>query len=195
MIRARVFFGVLAGVLVAIGVGAAACSGVQEQSIGVDAPSGSEEQFGPVADYLEHRCGSLDCHGQVGRNLRVWGCQGMRLDPNDIPSCNRLIGGNLTTPAEHQATYRSLVGLEPAVMSAVVQGQGQDPELLTFVRKACGIEPHAGGQLITLGDDQYGCITSWLAGNTDATLCVDALTFPAFPDGSAPVTLPDSSNP
>ena len=29
-----------------------------------------------------HRCGSLDCHGQTGRNLRIWGCEGMRLDPH-----------------------------------------------------------------------------------------------------------------
>ena len=119
----------------------------------------------------------------------------MRLDPNDIPSCNRLIGGNATTPAEHQATYRSLVGLEPTVMSAVVQGHGQDPELLTFVRKACGIEPHLGGKLITLGDDQYDCIASWLAGATDVALCIDALTFPVFPDGSAPAALSDAANP
>jgi hypothetical protein len=167
-----------------------ACSGVQQRQIGIDAPSGSEEEFGPVADYLEHRCGSLDCHGQVGRNLQIWGCQGMRLDPSDVPSCNRLIGGNLTTPAEHQATYRSLVGLEPSVMTAVVQGHGQDPELLTFVRKACGIEAHAGGQLIPHcdmpGDDQYGCIASWLAGDTSEAMCIAALSYPAFPDASVP---------
>jgi hypothetical protein len=77
---------------------AAGCSGVQQEQIGIDAPSDSEQEFGPVADYLEHRCGSLDCHGQVGRNLRIWGCEGMRLDPTDIPSCNRLIGGRPTTP-------------------------------------------------------------------------------------------------
>lgn len=119
----------------------------------------------------------------------------MRLDPSDIPSCNRLIGGTLTTPAEHQATYRSLVGLEPTVMTAVVQGHGQDPELLTFVRKACGLEPHLGGQLITLGDDQYDCIASWLAGDTDATLCVDALVYPVFPDASAPTPAPGAPSP
>jgi hypothetical protein len=173
----------------------AACAGVTERQIGVDAPSGSEQQFGPVADYLEHRCGSLDCHGQVGRNLQIWGCQGMRLDPTDVPSCNRLIGGKPTTPAEHQATYRSLVGLEPAVMSAVVQGHGQDPELLTFVRKASGIEAHTGGQLMTLGDEQYDCIASWLAGDTSVATCVGALIYPIFPDASAAGAAPDASNP
>jgi hypothetical protein len=172
--------------LVAVVVGAASCSGVQQHTIGIDAPSGSEAEFGPVADYLEHRCGSLDCHGQPGRNLRIWGCEGMRLDPADIPSCNRLLGGRPTTPDEHQSTYRSLVGLEPSVMSAVVQDHGQDPELLTFVRKARGTETHAGGQLITPGDPQDVCITSWLAGATDTTACVNAVAYPAFP-------MPDAS--
>src|SRR5689334_13673084 len=87
--------------------------------------------LGPIHD---HRCGSLDCHGQPGRNLRIWGCEGMRLSPSDIPEClGGPLGGRRTTPAEHQATFRSLVGLEPSVMSAVVLGGGAHPELLTFV--------------------------------------------------------------
>jgi hypothetical protein len=159
----------------------AACSGVKEERIGIDAPSGSEQQFGPVADFLEHRCGSLDCHGEVGRNLRVWGCEGMRLDAADIPSCNRLIGGRPTTPDEHQATYRSLVGLEPATMSQVVENGGKDPDLLTFVRKAIGLEGHAGGVLIAPGDSQDQCIVSWLQGSTDSDACVQAVLQPTFP--------------
>jgi hypothetical protein len=174
------------GVGVAVLLGIAACSSVQQQRIGIDAPSGSEAEFGTVADYLEHRCGSLDCHGQADRNLRIWGCEGMRLDPSDIPSCNRLLGGRPTTTDEHQATYRSLVGLEPSVMTEVVQDHGQDPELLTFVRKAIGTEPHAGGQLITPGDAQDVCITSWLAGDTNTTACIAAVSNPAFP-------MPDAS--
>src|SRR5579872_3543254 len=159
----------------------AGCSGVPQQQIGIEAPSSSEQQFGLVADFLDHRCGSLDCHGQVGRNLEIWGCEGLRLDPQDIPSCDRLIGGRKTTPAEHAATYRSLVGLEPAVMSTVVMGHAQHPELLTFVRKARGTEAHVGGQLWTAGDDQDTCITSWLAGSTDSAACVNADSFPLFP--------------
>jgi hypothetical protein len=162
-----------------------ACSGVVQERVGIVAPSEAEDQFGPVGDYLEHRCGSLDCHGQVGRNLRVWGCEGLRLDPSDFPSCNRLIGGRPTTVAEHQATYRSLVGLEPTVMTLVEQDHGQDPDRLTFLRKALGLEPHEGGALIEPGDDQDVCLTSWLAGNTDATACANADTLPAFPMSDA----------
>jgi hypothetical protein len=166
---------------------ASSCSAVPANArIGIDAPSGSEAQFGIVGDYLEHRCGSLDCHGQVGRNLRIWGCEGMRLDPNAIPVCSVPQGGSQTTVAEHQATYRSLVGLEPTVMSEVVDGHGADPELLTFVRKATGLEAHKGGTLITPGDDQYVCITSWLAEQTDLTACANAIGYPMFPqDASA----------
>jgi hypothetical protein len=168
---------------------AAACASVPSDArIGIDAPSGSEEEFGPVGDFLDHRCGSLDCHGQVGRNFRVWGCEGMRLDPGDVPQCSRALGGLPTSPDEHQATYRSLVGLEPAVMSAVVDNHAQDPELLTFIRKARGEESHKGGTLITPGDPQDICITSWLQGNTDSTTCTtQADNFPVFPalDASA----------
>jgi hypothetical protein len=167
-------------------VAAFACSAVSgDARIGIDAPSGSEDQFGIVADYLEHRCGSLDCHGQIGRNLRIWGCEGMRLDPKAVPICSVPLGGSATTAAEHQATYRSLVGLEPAVMSEVVAGHGLHPELLTFVRKARGLEAHKGGVLITPGDDQDECITSWLSGETDVVACANALGYPMFPEDAS----------
>jgi hypothetical protein len=180
----------LVGLAALAGLGAllcvAACSSVQQGRIGIDAPDDSELGFGPVADYLDHRCGSLDCHGQIGRNLRIWGCNGMRLDQFDIPSCDRSVfGGNPTTAAEHQATYRSLVGLEPTVMSTVVAGGGREPELLTFVRKARGLETHKGGQLITPGDDQDTCVVSWLAGATNTSACSAALAYPAFPSDAS----------
>jgi hypothetical protein len=164
---------------------AASCSSVQQQRIGINAPDWSEAGFGPVADYLDHRCGMLDCHGQLGRNLRIWGCNGMRFDMYAIASCDRSAGGSPTTADEHQATYRSLVGLEPTVMSAVVAGGGRQPDLLTFVRKARGLEAHKGGQLITPGDDQDRCIVSWLAGATDTGACGTALAYPAFPTPDA----------
>ena len=160
----------------------AGCSTVpSDLRVGLDAPNSSEQDFGPVGDYLDHRCGSLDCHGQIGRNLRIWGCEGMRLNAADIPQCNRQLGGKSTTPSEHQTTYRSLVGLEPAVMSTVVAGGGLHPELLTFVLKARGTESHKGGALITPGDPQDVCITSWLAGSTNTMACATAIGFPMFP--------------
>lgn len=139
----------------------ASCSSVQNSQIGISAPPYSDESFTPVGDYLENRCGTLDCHGQTSRNLRIWGCEGMRLDPDASPaSCL-----DPTTEEEYQATYRSLVALEPQVISTVFAGcspfgaDGGDvyppglschPELLTFIRKARGTEAHKGGQLICI---------------------------------------------
>lgn len=154
---------ILSGACAALGL---SCSSTTNTRIGIDAPPFSDQSFGPLGDYLDHRCGSLDCHGQPGRNLRIWGCEGMRLD-GGIPVCNRTIpGGGRTTVAEHEATYRSLVGLEPQVMTEVYAGcSGQvndagaalyppgsscHPELLTFVQKTRGAEAHKGGQLICI---------------------------------------------
>jgi hypothetical protein len=150
-------------------------------TVTVEAPSEAAGQWHPVADYLEHRCGDLDCHGDVQRNFIVWGSGGLRL--LDAPDSS-LTASSLplahTTAAEYNATFRSLVGLEPVVMSEVVAGNGQDPEQLTFIRKAEGLEAHKGGTLIVLGTDagtiQDDCLTSWLAGNTNMSACQQALT-------------------
>ena len=175
----------VAGALASAGV-VSSCSAVPgDQRVGIDAPSGSESAFGPVADYLDHRCGSLDCHGQTSRNLRIYGCEGMRLDPKARPGCSMLLGGSNSTADEHLATYRSLVGLEPTVMSQVYDNKGEHAELLTFVRKARGLEAHKGGTLITPGDLQDICITSWLAGTTNQTACFMAIGFPMFPQDAA----------
>ena len=158
-----------------------ACSAVPADArIGIDAPEGPAGKFPVVGDYLELRCGSLDCHGQPGRNMRVWGHYGMRLKTGDTPGLSPPMSP-ATTSDEYQATYRSVVGLEPTVMSAVVSEHGAHPEVLTLVRKARGLEAHKGGALITPGDDQDVCITSWLAGNIDVNACGLAQTYPMFP--------------
>lgn len=167
----------------------AACSAAVQGRIAIDAPSGSEAAFAPVGDYLDHRCGTLDCHGQLDRNLRIWGCEGLRLGPGSVPGCTQ----TPTTPDEHAATYRSLVSLEPATMSEVVHGHAADPELLTFVRKARGTETHKGGELVVPGDVQDTCIVSWLAGRTDDAACTLALAYPMFPSADAGAG-PDAGN-
>jgi len=166
--------------IVVASIAALACFACQFASsdlrTGVDAPDLGQFETAGVADYMDHRCGSLDCHGQATRNLVMWGCNGLRLDETGlIPGC-RASGGKNTTPEEYEASYRSLVGLEPAVMTAVVQNGGQHPELLTFIRKARGWDAHKGGALVTPGDDQDVCLTSWLAGSADQTACANAIT-------------------
>jgi hypothetical protein len=136
----------------------------------ITAPPLSE--FPPLGAMLVHRCGSLDCHGQVGRNLRIYGSQGLRLSSTGIP------GNGVTTTAEYDADYRSAVALEPEIMSQVVEDGGKDPQRLTLVRKPRGEESHKGGTLIIVGDPQDVCLTSWLAGTTDTASCKTALGFP-----------------
>ena len=128
--------------------------------------------FPAVAIFLEHRCGTLDCHGQVGRNLRLYGFDGLRLDPADVP------GGQDTTGAEVDADFRSVVGLEPEVLHAVVADGGAHSERLTLVRKGRGSEHHKGGALVTPGDAQDRCLLGWLANAVDAVACADALKAP-----------------
>jgi hypothetical protein len=193
---------------------ALSCSGVQNSRLGIVGPPYSHDSFAPVGDYLGTRCGTLDCHGQIGRNLRIYGCAGLRASPDaSSASCS-----SATTEEEYENTYRSLVGLEPQVMSTVYAGCSTSvasdgtstyppglschPELLTFIRKARGLERHKGGQLICvespcpdglpnpvplddgggpLVDPQDVCLVSWLEGATDTQMCGLAFGIPAFP--------------
>jgi len=129
--------------------------------------------FPAVASMLIQACGSLDCHGTVARNLRLYGDTALRYSPTDVPST--LLP---TTGDELGQDYESVVGLEPEAMSAVVAAGGANPEQLTFYRKARGIESHKGGAVIVQGDARDVCITTWLKGNADAGACTAALSLP-----------------
>lgn len=140
--------------------------------------------FPPVAELLDVRCGSLDCHGTVARNLRLYGSPGLRWLSSDrplVPPCD--------TQDEDDQDYESVVGLEPETMSAVVAAGGIDPERLTMVRKARGTEAHKGGKVWTQGDDSDACLTSWLAGKTTSNACAKGIA-DVLPSGS-----PASPNP
>jgi hypothetical protein len=126
--------------------------------------------FPPVASVLVHSCGTLDCHGTLYRNLRLFGSEGLRLSSTDrplVPPC--------TTAAEIDQDYTSVSGLEPEMMGEVVADHGAHPERLTLVRKARGLESHKGGILMREGDDEDRCLTSWLSGSTDTDACRRAL--------------------
>lgn len=122
---------------------------------------------------LIQACGTLDCHGTVGRNLRVYGDTGLRYSATDVPTT--LIP---TTTDEVAQDYDSVVGLEPELMSEVVASGGADPERLTFYRKALGLESHKGGAVVVAGDPRDVCITTWLQGRADAAACAAALSLP-----------------
>jgi hypothetical protein len=113
--------------------------------------------FNPVADALVATCGTLDCHGQPGRNLRLYGSQGLRLSPKDDP------GSAPTSAAERDANYWSVIGLEPETIDLVARARGAAPERLSLIRKARGTEKHKGGTLSQPGDAFDQCLLAWLA--------------------------------
>jgi len=92
--------------LIGLAVAVACASPDSNQRTAIVAPD--RASFDPVAAYVGHRCGSLDCHGSRYRNMRVWGHDGMRLAIGDVP------GGTQTTGDEIDATYQAIVDLEPA---------------------------------------------------------------------------------
>lgn len=166
----RTRLGVVGVLLLALSGLACAAAPDGNQRVPIVAPSA--DSFPAVGTFLEHRCGTLDCHGQVGRDLRLYGYDGLRLAAADLP------GGAPTTADEIAVDYQSVIGLEPEILAAVVEQGGAQPERLTFVRKGRGSEHHKGGALIMVGDAQDRCLTSWLASAVDDAACADALTTP-----------------
>lgn len=153
----------------------AGCLGESDTApLGYACPSG--DNFPIVSQVLERRCGTLDCHGDPSRPLRIYGRSGLRLrqpDGNGPPSGTE-IG---TTPLEIDENRFSACGLEPEVMDAVVSGQA-DPEVLLLLKKPRLVEAHKGGQVLTVGSTADTCIVSWLRGSVDSLSCEAALLQP-----------------
>jgi hypothetical protein len=135
----------------------AACSSPYEGET-ARLPLPSPVDFDSVAVTLDSHCGSLDCHGKPGRNFRLYGYSGRRLDPKDVP------GGLPTTPKESGVDYCSATGLEPELMAEVLAAHGTRPERLTLIRKARGSEAHVGGTVFEKGSDGDQCLVAWVSG-------------------------------
>jgi hypothetical protein len=126
--------------------------------------------FEPVADAMQPHCGTLDCHGQIGRNMRLFGARGLRLQAGANPA------DDATTLAEYDASFWSVVGLEPEALTEVLEDAGAAPERLSLIRKARGHERHKGNTLMKPGDDLDTCLISWLAGPVATARCRSAAT-------------------
>ena len=123
-----------------------------------------------VHPVIERRCGSIDCHGQLPRGLRVYGQTGLRL-PNDA---GNVPGGGATTLAEKRATYDSIVGLQPEQTNALLLKEPRTPAdayQLSVLTKATALERHRGGPSLQRGEPAEQCMVTWLVGHADATLC------------------------
>ena len=157
-----------------------ACSGPDkgelERKVSTRASPGSFRNSG-VTTVFEKRCGSLDCHGGLGRNMRIYSSGGLRL-PNEA---GLKPGSGETTIDEITANYQSIMTLEPEATNAVVV-DGADPYSLLIVKKPLELEKHKGGSAIRKGDDAERCIVSWLKEDLlnpiDKGACARAAIFP-----------------
>jgi hypothetical protein len=132
-----------------------------------------------VDNYLQRRCGTLDCHGQPGRAYRIYGFQGFRLYNEDA---GLVSGLQPTTEAERRANFQAIVALEPEEMSRVIATQGEDPNKLIFLRKPLQVERHKGGPAMAEDDPGYRCVVSWLR--------VPVIRFVDGPEGRVPQPIP-----
>jgi len=138
----------------------------------------SREDFTGPADAMQVKCGTLDCHGQIGRNLRLYGTYGMRLD-----NANNPIDPFVTSDDEYDASYWSVTALEPEDMTRVLKGEASVIDL-AFIRKPRGLEKHKGHQLMTKGDPLDRCLVGWVTGTPDPDSCMIAkMTGRPQPDG------------
>jgi len=135
----------------------------------------------PAVDrYLGQRCATLDCHGQIGRPLRIFATNGLRsFDAAGAGGFPNKSGSGATTDDEIKANYFTVIGLEPELMAQVIAGGGRDPKKLLLLKKPLLLESHKGGQVMTEGDDGYKCITSWIAGTgIDQQACTNSIQIP-----------------
>lgn len=113
-----------------------------------------ETDYLDVHAVLEARCGTLDCHGDAGRALRLYAETGLR-------AADELRGQPITT-AELAANVRSIAAL--------------DDDLL-LGKPLAGELHHVGGDIWLEPDEaQIECFASWLAGTLDAAACAEAAT-------------------
>lgn len=167
---------------VAIGVWIAALGGVAGSSAcSVDSSAISpvvlpnRDQFmeaGGVSEFMEQRCGALDCHGQIGRPLRLYSARGLRM--KDGEGGARDISG--TTNAERLANYFSVVGLEPEDITSSRLSEGAYTDFL-LLKKPLGIDQggvrHKGGSVLRSTDPGFDCIALWIADKYNKQKCVD----------------------
>lgn len=146
-------------------IGVTLASSACAQRVEHEACAADTDEFSIVGSMLGARCGSLDCHGQAGRPLRLYSGRGLRLDPEDVS------GHGGTRTAEHAANLRAVVGLEPELTCEVFASGGAGVERLTLVRKATGSEHHVGGVVLPAQSDGRECLLTWLAGQVETAAC------------------------
>ncbi len=164
--------------LALVGGAATACSGGDVEPKEYDCPprvaSTQEEIWGDlVSPLLERRCGTLDCHGQPTRPMRIYSQLGLR-----HPDEQNVSGGIPTTDFEILDNYASVCGVDPEPMDKAAKDRGSSAEKLLLINKARGTAAHKGGKVVNENDAADQCILGWIRRATyvqQQTSCCAAL--------------------
>lgn len=109
-----------------------------------------------VQPFLGSGCGSLDCHGDPGRPLRLYAVHGLRT--------SAALRGEEITDDELTANVAALAA------QPVERLLGKPLALATGGMKHLG-----GDRWADSGVAEYRCFAAWLDGDTDATACATAV--------------------
>jgi hypothetical protein len=149
--KAALFTGLIVA-MGAVSLALTSCLGTRATEMAITACAPIDKPGSPfpsVSEVMERRCGTLDCHGQPSRPLRIYSSIGLRLPepsqpcPKDGKKCpgdpqrtclkgvgcvdasitdygQYYSGGSITTtPSERLANWESMCGLEPEVTTIV----------------------------------------------------------------------------
>lgn len=142
-----------------------------------DLPNYETFKSAKVSDFMEHRCGGLDCHGQEGRPLRIYGQWGLRLKAGEKGKRNT----TATSEEERVENYRSVVGLEPENLAKCFASQGTNVETFQLLKKPLDISGfgirHKGGPVLRAQESDAGwqCLFGWVSGKVDPADCAEGM--------------------
>ena len=124
-----------------------------------------------VSPFMEKKCGALDCHGQIGRPLRIYSQFGLRKT-----AAGGVRDTGPTTDAELTDNYFATDGLEPEDISDSLLSNGAFNDFL-LLKKPLDISGggvrHKGGPVLRGGDPGFDCLYSWISGKVNAANCVE----------------------
>lgn len=157
---------------------ASSCAAADTVTVG-SLPDSNSFITNDVSLFMERRCGSLDCHGQTGRPMRLYSVWGLRLDTG----ANGARDTSATTDKERLENYRAVVGLEPERLQEIFttpQGTAPNFDNYQLLLKPLDIEGggvrHKGGPVLrqTTSDDGWVCLSGWVTNNADKVACDNA---------------------
>lgn len=148
---------------IGLAIGAASCVG--EGELETFSCPNKDVFIQNVSPYLERRCGTLDCHGQPTRPMRIYGQLGLRLPD---PMAMNVSGGAGTTAAELEANYAAVCNLDPEAMAESAETIGASADQLLLVNKMRGKERHKGGTAAAVQSPGDRCVLLWLKFKTAA---------------------------